>query len=82
MALTDAGLRPGHDMAVLGIDDIDEARMVRPALSTVNLSARQIGMEAARLALRRVDSPDAEAESLLMPARLVVRDTTPAPPRP
>ena len=79
MALTDAGLRPGADMAVLGIDDIDEARMVRPALSTVNLSARQIGIEAARLALRRVNHPDADAESLLMSAKLVVRDTTPAP---
>jgi LacI family transcriptional regulator len=60
---------------VIGFDDIAEASLWRPALSTIAISPRRIGDEAAQLLLHRVEHPDAPARQVIIPPRLVVRDT-------
>jgi LacI family transcriptional regulator, galactose operon repressor len=49
-----AGLRVPEDLAVAGFDDIHAASLVRPSLTTVGHSARDLGAKAARLLLARM----------------------------
>ncbi|MEO8758382.1 MAG: LacI family DNA-binding transcriptional regulator [Devosia sp.] len=73
LGLADRGLVPGEDVAVLGFDNIAEAGLYRPTLSTIEIGARRIGEEAARLLLRRIAAPKASFESIVLPPRLIVR---------
>lgn len=75
LGLVDRGLTPGRDVAVIGFDNIQEGAMHRPALTTVAIGARQIGEEAARLLLRRLNSPDGSPESIILPPKLVIRSS-------
>ncbi len=75
LGLVDRGLVPGRDVAVIGFDNIPEAAMHRPALTTVAIGAREIGEEAARLLLRRIKSPEASPESIILPPTLIIRSS-------
>ncbi len=75
LGLVDRGLVPGRDVAVIGFDNIPEAAMHRPALTTVAIGAREIGEEAARLLLRRIKSPEASSESIILPPKLIIRSS-------
>jgi LacI family transcriptional regulator len=75
LGLLASGLTPGRDMAVVGFDDIAEAALWRPALTTVALSPRQIGEEAARLLLERMAAPDAAARQVILHPKLIVRQS-------
>jgi LacI family transcriptional regulator len=69
------GRVPGRDMAVIGFDDIAEAALWRPALTTIHIAPRQIGFEAARLLMERMADPDGSARQVILTPRLAVRDT-------
>jgi LacI family transcriptional regulator len=76
LALRQSGIRIGRGVAVVGFDDVAEATLWRPALTTVRFDRRAIGREATRLLLRRIASPDAPIETVLIPAELVERDSS------
>lgn len=80
LALAQHGLTPGRDLSVVGFDDIMEAALRTPALTTVAIEPRQLGRRAAELVLQRLDSPGGTPRSSSQPARLVVRQTSCAPP--
>lgn len=67
------GLTPGTDCAVIGIDDVEEAELVDPALTSVATHPYAIGEEAARLALRRIHDPKGAPEQVVLSPRLQVR---------
>ena len=73
--LRDQGIRAGRDFAVVGWDDITEAGVASPALTTVATSPRQIGEEAARLLIRRILDPSGGPERVILPPRLIIRDS-------
>jgi LacI family transcriptional regulator len=75
LGLQASGRTPGRDVAVVGFDDIAEAALWQPALTTVAIAPRQIGEEAARLLLERVAAPDAAARQVILHPKLVVRDS-------
>lgn len=67
------GIRAGERFAVIGHDNIEESGWVRPALTTISISPRQLGEEAARLMLRRLDDPGMPVARVILPPRLIVR---------
>jgi LacI family transcriptional regulator len=75
LGLADRGLVPGRDIAVIGFDNIPEAALSRPALTTVAVGGRQIGQEAANLLLRRIKAPDGAPETIVLPPRLIIRSS-------
>jgi LacI family transcriptional regulator len=75
LGLAVLGLKPGRDAAVVGFDNIPEGAMHRPSLTTVAVGAREIGEEAARLLLRRIKSPEGSSESIILPPKLVIRES-------
>lgn len=77
MALRDAGRQVPGDMAVVGFDNIDAARWVTPALTTVNQFQHGVGRVAAEMLLHRLtelpaDAPGTQRE---LPFELVVRQS-------
>lgn len=70
------GRRVPQDVAVVGYDDLPIALLAHPALTTVQQPIRALGYEMARLLLAVVEG--AAPSSLLLPTRLVVRESAPA----
>ena len=53
--LFERGLRVPDDVAVVGFDDIDDARFSRPSLTTVQSGRKQIARMAVELLVRQLD---------------------------
>jgi LacI family transcriptional regulator len=75
MGLENAGVMPGRDFGVVGFDDLDEAGLWRPALTTVACSPEAFGAEAAKLLLQRIEQPDVPPVRKEIPGRLIVRES-------
>jgi len=76
LGLKRLGLIPGVDCAVVGTDDVEEAALSDPTLTSVATHPYAIGEEAARLALRRIADPDGAREQVILSPRLQVRDSS------
>ncbi|MBW3097221.1 LacI family DNA-binding transcriptional regulator [Pseudohoeflea coraliihabitans] len=74
--LGERGLDVPKDISVVGLDDIELARIKAIDLTTIRLEKRNIGAEAAALLLRRIDTPEAPAARVIVPTKLIVRGTT------
>jgi LacI family transcriptional regulator len=70
-----AGLRVPEDLAVAGFDDIDAASLVRPSLTTVENSARELGARAAGLLLDRMRGADGPAVAVQVGFSLKKRES-------
>ncbi len=74
------GLTPGADISVVGFDDVQDAAIATPSLTTLAVSPYQMGRKLARVVLDRMNDPSMPTTVTLVPAELVVRKTTgPAP---
>ncbi|WP_028230554.1 LacI family DNA-binding transcriptional regulator [Paraburkholderia mimosarum] len=73
--LRGVGRRVPHDVAVVGFDDIALAAQIDPPLTTIAQPMRELGETAARLLLRRFADPRACVPGVLLPHRLVVRES-------
>ena len=63
----------GRDFAVVGFDDIPEAAVAVPPLSTIAVAPRERGMQAAQLVLARLQGDDTPPRTTIAPAELRVR---------
>ena len=81
LAITKLGLQPGRDISVVGFDDIQDASVSTPPLTTMAVSPYQLGRRLARVVLDRIREPDLPITVSNVPARLVVRESTGAPAR-
>ncbi|HMO59017.1 MAG TPA: substrate-binding domain-containing protein, partial [Roseiflexaceae bacterium] len=74
--LTHRGVRIPEDVAVVGFDNIPEADLVVPSLTTVGQDAQALGEQAAALLLERLAGEDAaELRHISMPFRLIIRES-------
>jgi LacI family transcriptional regulator len=75
-AIRDAGLSVPNDIAVVGFDDIPSAKLVFPALTTIDQPQRQMGRRAAEMLFERLNgtAPD-EGRTEQMPYKLVLRES-------
>jgi LacI family transcriptional regulator len=68
------------DLSIVGFDDLEEAEIVTPALTTIRQPLAEMGRIAVSLLMRLLDNQSLEALHVELGTRLVVRDST-APPR-
>lgn len=80
LGLRSMGLEPGRDFAVVGFDDIPEAALWEPALTTVQVPQDRIGRHAAELLLQRISDGPARPARVVVEPSLVVRKTCGAQP--
>jgi DNA-binding LacI/PurR family transcriptional regulator len=74
--LTHRGVRIPEDVAVVGFDNIPEADLVVPSLTTVGQDAQALGEQAAALLLERLDGEEgSEIRHISVPFRLIIRES-------
>jgi DNA-binding LacI/PurR family transcriptional regulator len=73
-ALRQAGRRVPDDVAVVGFDDVDNARYTEPPLTTVRQPTIEMGRQMVRLINRLTEGGAAEAP-VVLPTELVVRES-------
>jgi len=73
------GIQPGADFAVTGVDDVPDAAMSFPTLTTFSTLSRQVGETAAELLLRRIENPNGVPERIKLPTRLFIRESSGGP---
>jgi LacI family transcriptional regulator len=75
-AIWEAGLRVPDDIAVVGVGDIALGDLLRVPLTTVGWSRRDQGRYAAELLLNGLDLDVDEPQRVIIPPRLIVRESS------
>ncbi|MDG0794007.1 LacI family transcriptional regulator [Cohnella ginsengisoli] len=79
-AAREAGVAVPDELSIVGFDDISEARVVHPPLTTVRQDMPALGRRAIELLDRLIVEPDGPAPAVIVPTALIARGTTgPAP---
>jgi DNA-binding LacI/PurR family transcriptional regulator len=74
------GVRVPEELSLVGFDNSVFARLRALWLTSVDATAFELGQQAARKLLARIDHPEAPGETVLLPPRLEVRGSSgPAP---
>lgn len=76
LGLAKVGLRPGRDISVIGFDDIEDAAVATPALTTMAVSPQKLGRKLAQVLLNRIREPEMPVSVSEVFAELVIRETT------
>jgi LacI family transcriptional regulator, galactose operon repressor len=74
------GVRVPEELSIVGFDDLEEAEIVSPPLTTVRQPLAEMGRIAVSLLTRLLEGQSLEALHVELATRLVVREST-APPR-
>lgn len=78
-SLLAAGIRVPEDVSVCGFDDTLVARVTVPSLTTVRQPLREMGMEAVKLLLERIEGDEQprkeKPKAIVFPTELVVRNS-------
>jgi LacI family transcriptional regulator len=80
-AIIEAGLRVPEDISLVGFDDIPLVSYTNPALTTVRMSAADVGSRAFEALFGLLGGTRLEGDVYQVATRLVVREST-APPKP
>lgn len=75
LELQAAGYRVPEDVAVLGYDNIPEATIVRPALTTIAQDPRDMGQKLAKALFERIKNPDLPRRTYESSYQLIIRDS-------
>ncbi len=76
LGLRSMGLEPGKDCSVIGNDDVAEAVLWRPGLTTVAAHSREIGLNAGQLLRKRLETRDRPPERIILKPEVIIRDST------
>ncbi|MBN1201991.1 MAG: LacI family DNA-binding transcriptional regulator [Anaerolineae bacterium] len=78
-AIRQHGLHIPDDISVLGFDDLSQASLVYPKLTTVHQPLVEMGREAVIMLLECIEYPAQEMRQTILPTKLIIRDSC-APP--
>ncbi len=73
-ALHDHGIRVPQDVAIVSIDNIDMAEMIRPSLTTVDVPKRQMASFALQVLLLKEQFNHQQSASIVVPTELIIRE--------
>jgi len=78
-AVRNRGLRVPEDISVIGFDDIPQAALVHPALTTIRQPLETMGRVATQMLIELMHEPQKKAGRIELPTELIVRDSCQAP---
>lgn len=79
-AFEEAGIRCPEDISIVGFNDAPFSDKISPPLTSITFPHYQVGFEAAKLAVERIQNPNSATKVLFLPPELVVRKSTAAVP--
>lgn len=68
-------IAPGKEFPVIGFDNIADAALWSPPLTTLSVPPALVGQEAVKLLQKRIGSPDAPPEKIILTPTIVVRES-------
>ncbi|HSV86692.1 MAG TPA: LacI family DNA-binding transcriptional regulator [Levilinea sp.] len=74
-AAQDLGLRTPQDIAVVGYDNRDFTKIVRPRLTTVSMPVYEMGWAAAELLLQQILNYQGDEDEVKIQGRIIIRET-------
>ena len=74
-AVKKAGLTVGKDIGVIGFTNDPISTVIEPNLTTVEEPAFEIGRKSCQLLIKHLKNSDFETQELLLPCKLVLRDS-------
>ncbi|WP_078551703.1 LacI family DNA-binding transcriptional regulator [Bacillus alkalicellulosilyticus] len=77
-AIRTFGLQVPDDISIIGFDDIELAKYITPALTTIKQNTDLIGESAADALLNQIDKKNKVYTAVTIPVELVIRDSTKA----
>ena len=75
-AAGEAGLRLPEEMSFIGSDNIQLGRFSNPSLTSCGVELDELAGKLVELMLRRLNTPEAEILSLIIPQKLFIRNST------
>jgi LacI family transcriptional regulator len=82
-ALREAKKECPRDVSIIGFDDFEWCPHLSPPLSMLRVPAAELGSTAAKARMRRLRGAQMQsAESILLPAELILRKSTASPRQP
>ncbi len=81
-AAYEQGLRVPEDLAVVGFDDIPQAAMACPSLTSVSPPKSELGERAAQMLIELIDGKTPDRTEIVLDVELIVRESTRATRRP
>jgi len=80
-AIREHGLRVPEDFSVISILSSRFAEMMTPPITAVDLPASEMGRIGTNLLIRRLEGDENSPTQLILPPRLIVRQSTSVPRR-
>jgi LacI family transcriptional regulator len=74
-AARECGLRIPDDISIIGFDDIPQASLVYPKLTTVRQPLEQMGRVAVKMLLERIEDQSRPPQRVALATQLVIRDS-------
>jgi len=74
-AVRNRGLRVPDDISVIGFDNIPQASLIRPGLTTVSQQLKKMGRMATQMLLQLLEDPDSDPKRIELPTELILRDS-------
>ena len=78
-AIRQRGLRVPDDVSVIGFDDIPQASLIRPALTTVRQPLEKMGRVATQMLLELLSKSQKKIGRIELPTELIIRDSCKVP---
>jgi len=78
-AVQKSSLKVPEDISVMGFDDISLASLVSPSLTTIAQPIQEMGREAFKLLVERIERKNSPKRKIILDTKLVVRESTAKP---
>jgi LacI family transcriptional regulator len=77
--LREEGLECPRDLSIVGHNDMPLVDMVHPSLTTIRISHKEMGRQAADLLQQAMETLDSPARNVVLPPKLIIRNSTAVP---
>ncbi|MGO3807789.1 MAG: LacI family DNA-binding transcriptional regulator [Sphingobacterium sp.] len=74
-AIKNAGIKVGKQIGVIGFTNDPISTVIEPNLTTVEEPAFEIGRQSCKLLIRHIKNEDFETQELLLPCKLILRES-------
>ena len=74
-AVRECGLNIPNDISIMGFDDVPQASLVYPKLTTVYQPLEQMGKVAVKVLLEQIEDPSRPPQRITLATQLIIRDS-------
>lgn len=75
-AIEEKGLKVPEDIAVVGFDDIEAGRYIKPSLTTIRSPLEDIGNRAINLMMEVIEDSEKPIQEISLKAKLIIRESS------